>query len=156
MVVLGEQCPPSCPQVIQSARREPGLEHSCTDKVPAALDGLPQDIPAMPGDAATAGKELQAGLEGGTAAQKSLGKGSGELSRPRESAFSTQICSTTRGAQPRGIFAQMHCEGEDTKPPAEPQHRPAASSGESSVHHPAAASLKQTCMRAEIQHPGKH
>lgn len=97
----------------RSARGEPGLEHSCTDRVPAALDVLPQDIPAMPGDAATAGKELQAGLESGAAAQTSLGKGSGELSRPRESAFSTQICSSIRGAQPRGIFAQMHCEGEN-------------------------------------------
>lgn len=156
IVLLGEQCPSSCPQVIQSAGRELGHEHSCTDKVLGALNGLPQDIPATPGDAATAGKELQAGLEGGTAAQASLGKESGELSRPRESAFSTQLCSSIRGAQPKGIFAQMHSKGENIKPPPEPQHRAAASSGESSDHHSAAASLKPTCMRAEIQHPGKH
>lgn len=55
-VLLGEQGP--------RCRGEPVFERSWTDKVPAALDVLPQVIPAPPGDAATAGKELQAGLEG--------------------------------------------------------------------------------------------
>lgn len=47
-------------------------------------------------------------VQDGTTAQISLGKGSGELSTPREKAFSTQFCSSIRRAQPWGIIAQKH------------------------------------------------
>lgn len=63
-VLLAEQGPLSWPWVTQRAGGEPELEHSWADKVPAALDVLPQDISATTEDAATAGKELQAGPEG--------------------------------------------------------------------------------------------
>lgn len=79
-VLLGEQWPLSCPQIIRSAGGEPTFELPWADKLPAALDVLLQDIPAGSGDAATAGKAWR----GGTVAQTSLGKGSGDLPGPRE------------------------------------------------------------------------
>lgn len=99
----------------------------------------------MPGDAA--GKELQASLCR-MAQQLKYPWGKGVVNCPRQGKRLFPLSS----APPSGEHSHGELLLKNIKPPPESQHKPAARSGESSDHHPAAASLKQTCMKAEVQH----